>query len=91
MKKGGNKIKSLGDDGDLDSEMMEIGRNELNKIKYSKNLKQQKKARGKGGRGYSPWWYLEDRVLATYYKQSEAKFEDYPVNKFVHFKRGKAW
>lgn len=73
-------------DGDMNRELMDIERGEFNKIKYSKNLKQKKKAKSKGGRGYSPDWYLAGRVNACGYRQSEAKFIDYPVNDIMKIK-----
>lgn len=86
------KEKVIGGIGGVEDEDQDMGefldKQELNRVKYSKNIKQRRKARGKGGRGYSPDWMLEDRILKAGDRKSEVKFIDYRVDKYVHVKRG---
>lgn len=63
-------------------ELININFKELNLDNYS--IKKHKRKKGKGKRGFSPWWYLEDRVNKRYLNKEVV--DDFDVTKFVNVK-----
>lgn len=63
-------------------ELIDINFKELNLDNYS--IKKHNKKKGKGKRGFSPWWHLEDRINRRYLNKKIV--DDFEVTKFVNVK-----
>lgn len=60
---------------ELEKELYEINFKNINHENYS--LKKHNKNKKKGKRGFSPWWFLQNRVLNRYYNKDMK--EDFTV------------
>ena len=52
---------------ELEKELYEINFKNINQENYSVKKHQKKKKKGK--RGFSPWWFLQNRVMNRYYNK----------------------
>ena len=66
---------------ELETELEKINFKNLNQENYS--LKSHRKKKGKGKRSYSPWWFLQNRVMNRYYhRDSNIDFSVLDTRKF---------
>lgn len=66
---------------ELETELEKINFKNLNQENYS--LKSHRKKKGKGKRSYSPWWFLQNRVMNRYYhRDSMIDFSVLDTQKF---------